>query len=201
MYIHTQKFRQTDRQTWQTKSRFVKLCERAYKLTAPDSRVLGLSLWLASCIKYYHTDRNMDTELHVVYKPHGQDGKGIQMFFARYGQKSPLGRPRRKRRGFRFSFSRVQLSKGEASSSTAWPLKMEPTGCPKTSVLNHLTPRNNPEDERIQSNSGRSLRSRTGFRGQWRGHRRPRRGRAQEAAKWPSELTFLFKTFSTLKKL
>ena len=44
---------------------------------------------------------------------------------------------------------------------TAWPLKMGPIGSPETSVSNHLTPRNNPEDGRIQFNRGGSLRSRT----------------------------------------
>ena len=34
-------------------------------------------------------------------------------------------------------------------------------GSPKTSVSTHLMPRNNPEDQRIQFNSGGSLRSRT----------------------------------------
>ena len=34
---------------------------------------------------------------------------------------------------------------------SAWPFKMRPTGTPETSALNQLTPRNNPEDERIQS--------------------------------------------------
>jgi hypothetical protein len=32
------------------------------------------------------------------------------------------------------------------SSWTAWPLKMRPIGSPETSVLNHLTPSNNPRD-------------------------------------------------------
>ena len=35
-------------------------------------------------------------------------------------------------------------------SWTAWPLKMEPTGSHETSFSTHLTPRNNPEDGRIQ---------------------------------------------------
>ena len=48
------------------------------------------------------------------------------------------------------------------SSRTLWPLNMEPTGNPKTSVSNHLTPRNNPEGGRIQFNCDRSLRSRMG---------------------------------------
>jgi hypothetical protein len=34
---------------------------------------------------------------------------------------------------------------------------MEPTGSPETSVLNQLTPRNDPEDGRIQFNRGESL--------------------------------------------
>ena len=47
---------------------------------------------------------------------------------------------------------------------------------PETSVLNYLTPRNNPEDERIQLNCGRSLRHRivTGFK-EWESEV-PRRG-------------------------
>ena len=36
---------------------------------------------------------------------------------------------------------------------------MGPIGSPKTSVSNHLTPRNNPEERRIQFNCGESLRS------------------------------------------
>jgi hypothetical protein len=31
------------------------------------------------------------------------------------------------------------------------PLKMKPLGSPKTSVLNHLNPRNNPKNGRIHS--------------------------------------------------
>jgi hypothetical protein len=37
---------------------------------------------------------------------------------------------------------------------------MEPIGCPETSVLNPLTPRNKPENGRIQFNRGESLQSR-----------------------------------------
>ena len=37
---------------------------------------------------------------------------------------------------------------------------MGPIASPETSVSNHLTPRNNPEDGRIQFNRGGSLRSR-----------------------------------------
>jgi hypothetical protein len=33
-----------------------------------------------------------------------------------------------------------------------WPLKTEPLSSPETSVLNHLMPRNNPEDGKIQAN-------------------------------------------------
>jgi hypothetical protein len=40
---------------------------------------------------------------------------------------------------------------------------MEPIGNPETSVLNDLTPRNNPEDRRIQSNQGGSQRSHNGL--------------------------------------
>ena len=36
---------------------------------------------------------------------------------------------------------------------TAWPFKIGPTGSPETSVSNHLKPRNNPEDGRIQFKS------------------------------------------------
>ena len=39
--------------------------------------------------------------------------------------------------------------KGQKVQET-WPSKIEPTGSPKTSVLNQLTPPNNPEDGRIQ---------------------------------------------------
>ena len=38
------------------------------------------------------------------------------------------------------------------------PLKMGPKSSPETSVSNHLTPRNNPEEGRIQFNRGGSLR-------------------------------------------
>jgi hypothetical protein len=41
------------------------------------------------------------------------------------------------------------------------PLKMGPIGSPKTSVANHPTKRNNPEDGRIQFNPGGSQRFRT----------------------------------------
>jgi hypothetical protein len=37
---------------------------------------------------------------------------------------------------------------------------MGPIGSPETSVLNQFTPRNNPEDGRIQFNSSGSLRGR-----------------------------------------
>ena len=40
---------------------------------------------------------------------------------------------------------------------TAWHVKVGLTGSPETSVFNHLTPRNNPEDGRIQFNREGSL--------------------------------------------
>jgi hypothetical protein len=52
---------------------------------------------------------------------------------------------------------KFKLSKKEAP---AWPLKKGPIGSPETSVSNHLTPRNNPEDVKIQYNRGGDLRSR-----------------------------------------
>ena len=39
-----------------------------------------------------------------------------------------------------------------------WPFKIGPIDSPETSVSNHLTPLNNPEDRKIQFNRGRSLR-------------------------------------------
>ena len=39
------------------------------------------------------------------------------------------------------------------TSWTAWTLKLGPMGNPETSVLNHLTPRENPEDGRIEGRS------------------------------------------------
>jgi hypothetical protein len=52
------------------------------------------------------------------------------------------------------------IFKGQAIQEEASLLKMRLIGSPETSVLNHLTGRNNPEDGRIQFNSGGSLRSR-----------------------------------------
>ena len=43
-------------------------------------------------------------------------------------------------------------------SSRVRPLTMRLTGCPKTSVLNQPTLRNNPEDERIQVTSAAAYR-------------------------------------------
>ena len=43
---------------------------------------------------------------------------------------------------------------------TAGSLELEPIGSPKTSVSNHLTPLNNPGDERILFNRSGSLKSR-----------------------------------------
>ena len=42
------------------------------------------------------------------------------------------------------------LPVGPTFSGRGCPLKMGPTGSPKTSVSNDLTPRNNPEGGRIQ---------------------------------------------------
>ena len=44
--------------------------------------------------------------------------------------------------------------KDQAVQEEAWPLKTRPIGSPETSVSDHLTPRDNPEDGRIQFNSG-----------------------------------------------
>jgi hypothetical protein len=44
-----------------------------------------------------------------------------------------------------------------------WPLKTGPICSSETSILNQLTPRNNPEDGRIQFNRGGSPRSNNGF--------------------------------------
>ena len=49
---------------------------------------------------------------------------------------------------------------GTTYSVPSCPLKMGPIDSPKTSVLNHLTPHDNPEDGRIQFDRGGSLRSR-----------------------------------------
>jgi hypothetical protein len=43
---------------------------------------------------------------------------------------------------------------------TSWPMKMRPIASPETSVSNHLTPLNNPEDGRTEVNLGGSLWSR-----------------------------------------
>jgi hypothetical protein len=54
---------------------------------------------------------------------------------------------------------RFHLKGSSPSSWTAWPMKMERIGSPETSVQNHVTPRNNPEDGRIPFSRGGSLRS------------------------------------------
>ena len=52
----------------------------------------------------------------------------------------------------------VPSSRVNLLSCTNLPLKMGPTGSPKTSVSNHLKPRNNPEGGWIFFNHGGSLR-------------------------------------------
>jgi hypothetical protein len=54
---------------------------------------------------------------------------------------------------------RIDLSSNVKLSSffwTAWPFKMGAMAGPETSVLNHLTLRNNPESGRIQFNHGKA---------------------------------------------
>jgi hypothetical protein len=55
---------------------------------------------------------------------------------------------------------RPHLLGSRCLSWTAWPLKKGPICSPETSVSNHFTPCNNPEDGRIQFNRGGSLTSR-----------------------------------------
>jgi hypothetical protein len=63
---------------------------------------------------------------------------------------------------FRLDVSGIRIGpiyKGQAAASwTACPLKRVATDSPETSVSNHLSPRNSPEDGRIKFPCGRSLR-------------------------------------------
>jgi hypothetical protein len=52
----------------------------------------------------------------------------------------------------------VPSSRVKLSSLTLWPLNVGEIGNPETSVLNHLTPCNNPEDGRINLNRSGSVR-------------------------------------------
>ena len=52
-----------------------------------------------------------------------------------------------------------------SGKSLFWPLKMEPTGCPETSVrINHYKLRNSPEERRSHLQRSRSLKSCTKYR-------------------------------------
>ena len=49
------------------------------------------------------------------------------------------------------------MFKKKREKNTAKPLKIGSIGGPEKSVLNHLTPHNNPENGRIQFNRGGSV--------------------------------------------